>query len=124
LLTAAPSFGEDDFQRVDCQTVQISNEDVWWTAYVKHSGIRIESAQIQKKTLLRIQRSFGIGQPSRPAKPKPSHSVIRRIHDLLYLDMKNGREFYNPEKTWDPDILDMVAEIVAEFIPRPPQIES
>ena len=50
--------------------------------------------------------------------------AIRRIHDLLYLDMKNGREFYNPEKTWDPDVLDSVAEIVAEFIPRPPQIES
>jgi hypothetical protein len=124
LLTAAPGFSEDDFQRVDCQTVQISNEDVWWTAYVKHSGIRIESAQIQKKTLLRIQRSFGIAQPSRTAKPKPSHSAIRRIHDLLYLDMKNGREFYNPEKSWDADTMALIAEIVATHIPIPPQIES
>jgi hypothetical protein len=38
--------------------------------------------------------------------------------------MKNGREFYNPEKNWDADILDRAAEITAEFIPRPPQIDS
>ena len=124
LLTAAPGFSEDDFQRVDCQTVQVSNDDVWWTAYVKHTGIRIESAQIQKKTLLRIQRSLGIAQPSRPAKPKLSHPAIRKIHDLLYLDMKNGREFYNPEKSWDADTMAMIAEIVANHIPIPPQIES
>ena len=124
LLTADPRFKEADFQRVDCRTVQVATDEVWWTAYVKHSGIRIESAQIQKKTLLRIQRSFGIAHSTRPAKPKPSHQVARRIHDLLYLDMKNGREFYSPDKNWDADVLDRVAEIVAEFIPRPPQIES
>ena len=62
LLTATPGFSEDDFQRVECQTVQISNDDVWWTAYVKHTGIRIESAQIRKKTLLRIQQSLGIAK--------------------------------------------------------------
>ena len=56
---------------------------------------------------------------STQSQARPSgHSAI---HDLLYLDMKNGREFYNPEKNWDPDVLDRVAEIVAEFIPRPPR---
>jgi hypothetical protein len=49
---------------------------------------------------------------------------MRRIHNRLYLDLKNGREFYNPERNWDPDVLERVAEIVAEFIPRPPHIES
>ena len=38
--------------------------------------------------------------------------------------MKSGREFYNPDKSWDADTMAMIAEIVAEFIPRPPQIES
>ncbi len=123
LLTADPSFREEDFQRVECQTVQVTNDDVWWSAYVKHTGIRIESAQIQKKTLVRIQRSLGIARPRPPAKPKPSHPGIRRIHDLLYLDMQDGRESYDPDKSWDPEILDSIAEIVVQYIPRPPQIE-
>jgi len=125
LLTADPQFNEDDFQRVECQTVQVSKDDIWWTAYVKHTGIRIESAQIQKKTLLRIFRSLGGVRESRGrAKAKSIHPVIRRIHDLLYLDMEKGREFYSPDKNWDPDVLDRVAEIIAEFIPRPSQIQS
>jgi len=125
LLTTDPQFNEDDFQRVECQTVQVSKDGVWWTAYVKHTNIRIESAQIQKKTLLRIFRSLGGVRESRgQAKAKSVHPVIRRIHDLLYLDMEKGREFYSPDKNWDPDVLDRVAEIIAEFIPRPSQIQS
>jgi hypothetical protein len=125
LLTADPQFGEEDFQRVECQTVQMLSEDVWWTAYVKHTNIRIESAHVEKKTLLRIYRSLGgVRKSHRPAVGNPSHPAIRRIHDLLYLDTKGGREFYSPDKNWDPDVLDRVAEIIAEFIPRPPQIES
>jgi hypothetical protein len=124
LLTADPQFGEADFQRVECQSVQVLSEDVWWTAYVKHTNIRIESAHIEKKTLLRILRSLGIARPSRPAKPKLFHQAVRRIHDLLYLDMQNGREFYNPDKSWDADTMAMAAKIVAEYIPTPPQIES
>ena len=125
LLTADPTCDEDDFQRVECRSVQILSEDVWWTAYVKHTGIRIESAHIEKKTLLRILRSLG-GTRKRRSQPKarPIPPVVRQLHDLLYLDMDGGREFYNPDKSWDPDILDRVAEIVAEFIPRPPQIDS
>ena len=120
LLTADPGFSEDDFQRVECQTVQITNDDVWWTSYVKHTGIRIESAQIQKKTLLRIQRSLGGTRESRNCpNAKTVPPAIRRIHDLLYLDMKNGRESYNPHKSWDSNTMAMVAEIIAEFIPRP-----
>ncbi|MFC1805485.1 hypothetical protein ACFL09_00705 [Planctomycetota bacterium] len=46
-------------------------------------------------------------------------SVAQRIHDLLYLDTEKGREFYNPAKIRDADLIDVVADIVADYIPRP-----
>ena len=82
-----------DFHGVECQTVQILSDDVWWTAYVRHTNIRIESAHVEKKILLRILRSLGGARESRGRpKAKPVHPALRHIHDLLYLDMKNGRE--------------------------------
>jgi len=45
--------------------------------------------------------------------------ALRRIHDLLYLDAGEDGESYNPEKEWKVDLLEMIAEIVAEHIPRP-----
>jgi len=125
LLAVDPKFNEDDFQRVDCMSVQILSDDVWWTAYVKHTGIRIETAHVEKKTLLRILRSLGgkrehVGR----SKAKPVPPVARRIHDLLYLDMQDGRELYDPDKNWDSDTIAAIAEVVAEFIPRPSQIDS
>jgi len=125
LLTVDPQFTEDDLQRVDCQTVQVSRDEVWWTAYVKHTNIRIESAHVQKKTLRQIQRSLGGAQASRrPARAGPVHPAVQRIHDLLYLDVKGGRQFYNPDKCWDADTLTIVAEIVARYIPRPRPVGS
>lgn len=47
------------------------------------------------------------------------HPGIRRIHDLLYLDMQGSREFYDLDKNRDADTLAMIAETVAEYIPRP-----
>ena len=72
LLTADPGLGEDDFQRVECQTVQVARDVLWWATYVKHTSIRIETAQIEKKTLLRIQRSMGGAQPAKRPEAKPS----------------------------------------------------
>ena len=45
--------------------------------------------------------------------------ALQRIHDLLYLDMKDGQESHDPDKEWDTDVLTMIAEVVAEYVPRP-----
>ncbi len=125
LLTADPGFQEDDFQRVECRTVQVDRNEVWWTAYVKHTNVRIETAPVSKKTLLKIQDRFLEAEGvSPPRKPLPAHPVVRQIHDLLYLDMKNKRFFYNADKAWDSDTLDQIARVVARYIPRPPSVKD
>jgi hypothetical protein len=122
LLRGDSAFSDADYQRVECQTVQVCEDEVWWTACVRHTDIRIESARLSRKTLLRIQRNFGGVRPPRQA-DKAVHPAIRKIHDLLYLDLKDGRESYDPEKSWDPDTIAAIAEVVAEYVPRPPPVE-
>ena len=51
--------------------------------------------------------------------PERVHSALQRIHDLLYLDIQNGRELHSPGKACDADTLASIADIVAEYIPRP-----
>jgi hypothetical protein len=58
LLTSDPEFVETALARVECQTLQISPLDVWWTAYVKHTHDRVETLPLAKKVLLDIQRGF------------------------------------------------------------------
>ena len=120
LLTEDPKFGEEEFQRVECKTVQVSVDEVWWTAYVKHTNVRIESARVSRKTLLKIQDRFPEEERRHTGKRSmPPHPAIRSIHDLLYLDMRGERTFYNPGKTWDSNALTQIAEVVARYIPRP-----
>ena len=66
ILSTDPEIADDDFQRVECQTVQVSHEDIWWVAYVKHTNIRIETAHISYKVLERVQRRF----PPREERPR------------------------------------------------------
>ena len=124
LLTADPEIKEDDFQRVECRTVQASENEVWWTAYVKHTNVRIETARVSKKVLLKIRDRFPEDERSLTGKgPVPPHPAVRQIHDLLYLDVKGKREFYNPEKVQDSDTLARIAEVVARYIPTPPPVK-
>ena len=37
LMTGDLPFGQDDSQSVNCQTVQVTPDDVWWTACVRHT---------------------------------------------------------------------------------------
>lgn len=116
LLEADPQFSRDDIQQVECQSVQILSDDVWWSAHVRHTSIRIETAHIEKRVLLRILKSLG-GRRRSPS-PQPEKS-LRQIHDLLYQVTRNGRKVHDPEKPWDADTLAGIAEIVGRHIPRP-----
>lgn len=53
---------------------------------------------------------------------QPTHPGIQRIHDLLYLDVVDYRDTYNPDKEWDVDMLSMIAEIVDVYIHRPTKL--
>ncbi len=120
LLAEEPHLEEADFRRVECQSVQVTEDELCWRACVKHTDIRIESASVTRETLLGTHRRLGGARKGRQSgRPKPIPPVVQSIHDLLYLDMQDGREFYNPEKAWDADTMTRIAEIVAEFIPRP-----
>jgi hypothetical protein len=57
------------------------------------------------------QGNLGIGD---------SMTALRRIYDVLYLDLKKNREFYNEEKAWDADTTSAIADIVRPFFPKPP----
>jgi hypothetical protein len=114
LLAADPGFGQNGFQRVDCQTLQVSKDDLWWTACVKNTGIRIETDLVDRKTLLRIHRSLGGTRSARRA-AKAVHPALQQIHDLLYLDIQDGKEFHNPDKEWDADTMAAIAEIILRY---------
>lgn len=57
-LTADPDFAEASFIRIDCQTIQIADREVWWTACLKFTNDRVETLHLTKKVLLDIQCRF------------------------------------------------------------------
>lgn len=55
-----------------------------------------------------------------PASGPHVHPFLQRVYDLLYLDVDEDRDFYNPDKSWDgADFLDMIAEELSAYIPPP-----
>ena len=124
LLAADPGFDREDFQEVECRTVQAAEDEVWWTAYVKHTNVRIETAHVPRKVLLEIRKRFPSAERGgSPRRPVPIHPAVRQIHDLLYLDMQGVRTFYNPDKVRDADTLSRIAEVIARYIPKPPPVK-
>lgn len=51
-------------------------------------------------------------------KPSPV-AVLRAIHDILYLDMDESGDFHNPDKEWQVEFLETIADAVDLVIPRP-----
>jgi len=120
LLIEDPRFAKDNFQEVDCRTVQAGEEEVWWTAYVKHTNVRIETAHVPKKVFLEIRKRFESTEGNTsPRRSVGVHPAVRQIHDLLYLDIRGEKECYDPHKNWDADTFDRIAEVVAKYIPKP-----
>ncbi|RPI61962.1 MAG: hypothetical protein EHM48_04845 [Planctomycetaceae bacterium] len=120
-VSQAPQRTAEDIRAQELR----ESRDILCAAVIRHTSIQIESAQIQKKTLLRIMRSLGGIHDARGcSKSRPIPQAVQRIHDLLYLDMKNGREFYNPSKERDSETITMIEQVVAEFIPMPTSIQS
>jgi hypothetical protein len=45
--------------------------------------------------------------------------IVEGIRDILWLDIDDGRDFYNPEKSWDWDTLEFVAGTLEDGGLRP-----
>lgn len=58
ILSSDPEMSDEDFQSIECQTVQVSHDELCWAAHVKHSNIRIGTTYINYKVLETIQRRF------------------------------------------------------------------
>lgn len=40
-----------DYQPIDCQTIVIGSDEIWWSCYIKHTSVRLESAHVSKDQL-------------------------------------------------------------------------
>jgi len=49
--------------------------------------------------------------------PEDVATALRRIFDILYLDMDSKGEFHKPDKDWNADTLSMIADIVRPLFP-------
>jgi len=56
ILGSAPEITAYDFSEVECQTVSVGTQEIWWVAYIKHTNIRIETAHINCRVLEELQR--------------------------------------------------------------------
>ena len=66
-----------------------------------------------------FKRLFGSAEGSHKDAPEiaphKAKEALQAVFDLLYLDMGPQGDFYNPDKAWDSDVIDAVAEVVRPF---------
>ena len=67
ILGSVPEIAAYDFSEVECQTVQVGTQEIWWVGYVKHTNIRIETAHINCRVLERLPRRFSHRQERSPS---------------------------------------------------------
>ena len=111
-ILAALRFHQDENLQADCIP------DAAIEAIASDGGLLRPLNSVEVETLCeRINRSNGASDAA--LKQQAVHPAVQRIHDLLYLDMTGGREFYSPDKICDAHTTAMIAQVVAEYIPRP-----
>ena len=49
-----------------------------------------------------------------------AEGALRRVYDILYLDIDQRGECYDADKAWDPSTLDMIADVVRGHFGDPP----
>jgi len=57
ILDGQPELAAEDFPAVECQTVSVGTREIWWTGYVKHTNIRIETAHVDYRLLEELRRN-------------------------------------------------------------------
>jgi len=48
--------------------------------------------------------------------------IVDRVQCLLWLDIDSDGEFWNPDKEWNTDIVDLIGETLTDFGLRPAQV--
>ena len=56
ILSSIPEITAYDFSEVECRSVSVGTQEIWWVAYINHTNIRIETAHINCRVLEELQR--------------------------------------------------------------------
>ncbi len=56
---------------------------------------------------------------ARPESSSDAQDALKHIYDLLYLDIGPTGDVYNPDKVWNSDTLDAIAQVVRERFKGP-----
>ena len=80
---------------------------------IDHSG---------RTTTVDLLESELSGDTTRDDMVRAAHPGMQRIYDLLYLEVQDGQQLYDPDKQWDSGTMSMIAEVVGEYMPGPGQM--
>ena len=109
-----------DYQPIDCKTVQIGSDEIWWSCFIKHTSVRLESAHVSKDQLklfwtrcpenendpLLLQSQWV--QPDIPAETRPDNlyqSEVAHgglISDLVNITMSHRTAYFPQQNSLNP----------------------